>query len=592
MREFAAGASGKRPKDGRDLEYFKLYLKYLRPHSWSIALGFLVIPLITVVHLLQPVLIKQGIDVDIAAGDMAGLQMTGTWFGLCVLLELVCRSLQSYLFQKVGIQSVTALRKDLFDHLLKQSSSYFDRNPVGRLTTRVSSDIEALNETFSSGLITLLADLLNIIGIAAIMFYLSPELTLVTLAFVPPIILVVNYFKTKLRTYYTRIRTSISSLNTNLEEQLSGYRIVQLFLREEKNYKKFQEENNNYKRANMGSISYDSLLYSIMDAVSSVVIGVIIWFSFERVIDGAFTLGLLVAFIDYTRKFFQPLRELSGKFAILQAALAALEKIFVSFSVNEELETGEEVLEKSRSTIEFKNVSFSYPGFEDKPVLKSLDFNLEPGAVLAIVGPTGGGKSSISKLVSLLYDNYEGEILFGDTELRTFSTSSVRSRIAVVTQDVEIFSDTVEFNISLGSPDISPEDCEAAAKLVQADKFINELPEGYQTRLEAGGSQLSAGQAQLLSFARALAANTPIIILDEATAAVDSLSENLLQKATEHVLREKTVLVIAHRLSTIREASEILAIKEGQIIERGDHESLVAADGYYAKLFQMQFAHI
>ncbi len=592
MREFAAGSSGKRSKDGRDLEYFKLYLGYLNPYSLSIGLGFLVIPVITVVHLLQPVLIKKGIDVHIAEGDMAGLQFTGMLFGFCVLLELCCRSLQSYLFQKVGIQSVTALRKDLFDHLLKQSSSYFDRNPVGRLTTRVSSDIEALNETFSSGLITLLADLLNIIGIAAIMFYLSPELTLVTLAFVPPIILVINFFKTKLRTYYTRVRNSISALNTNLEEQLSGYSVVQLFLREQKNYSKFKEENNRYKRANMGSISYDSLLYSIMDAVSSVVIGVIIWFSFESIIDGSLTLGLLVAFVDYTRKFFQPLRELSGKFAILQSALAALEKIFNSFNVNQELKTGSEVFSEDKASIEFKNVSFSYPGFEDKPVLKGLDFTLNSGEVLAIVGPTGGGKSSISKLISLLYDNYQGEIFFGAKELRGFSTSSVRSKIAVVTQDVEIFSDTVEFNIGLGDPKITPEKCREAAKLVQADQFISELSEGYQTQLEAGGSQLSAGQAQLLSFARALAADTPIIILDEATAAVDSLSEGLLQKATEHVLRKKTVLVIAHRLSTIREANEILAIKEGEIVERGNHESLLAADGYYAKLFQMQFAHI
>lgn len=595
MREFAAGREG-RPKTkvekGQDLKYFKLYLNYLRPHKVALLLGFLAIPIITVVHLLQPVLIKIGIDRDIANSDLGSLKITALWFGLCVVIELVCRSLQSYLFQKTGIQSVTALRKDLFQHILKQSSTYYDKTPVGQLTTRVSSDIEALNETFSSGVITLLADILNILGIAGIMFYLSPRLTLYTLAFVPPILLMVNFFKKKLRTYYTSIRNSVSKLNSYLQEQLSGYDIVQLYLREEKNFKAFSQENNVYKKANMGSIAFDSLLYSIMDASSSIIIGLVIWFSFSNFIEGSITLGLLVAFIDYIRKFFQPLKELSSKFAILQAALAALEKIFNSFSIDTEIQAGDAIPKSTLQAVSFNKISFAYPGFEDKQILDNVSFDIQPNEVVAIVGPTGGGKSSISKLLSLLYTNYDGKIMYGDRELREFDLNGFRSQISIVTQDVEIFSNTVEFNISLGDPQISLEECKNAAKLVGIHQYLDELPQGYQTRLSSGSQGLSSGQAQLISFARALARNAPIVVLDEATAAVDSLSEKLIQEATKTILEKKTVLVIAHRLSTIQHANQIIALKNGRIVEKGNHQELLKKDGYYAKLFQMQFSHI
>ena len=575
----------------KDLNYLRLYSAYLKPHWKLLGFGFVIIPLISVVHLIQPFLMKKGIDENIANSDFDGLFITASLFGFFVLLELIFRSTQSYIFQRVGIQSVTALRKDLFSHILKQSSSYYDKTPSGRLVTRVTSDIEALNETFSSGVVTLLADILTLLGVLACMFYLNTKLTLIALISIPPLFLLVNYFKKRLRHYYNGIRSAVSRLNSYLQEQLEGYLIVQLFLREDKNFRGFQKENEEYKQANMGSIVHDSLLYSVMEGISSVVIAFMIFYGFGEFEDKAITLGLLVAFIELVRKFFQPLKELSSKFAILQAALAALEKIFSAFAINEIVPSGKEVLNNEEFSLEFKNVSFSYPGYEDKPILKNISFKINPGEVIAIVGPTGSGKSSISKLVSHLYSGYEGSILVSGKELRELCIDSLRKKIASVTQDVELFSRDIDFNISLGNPEVSDEDIKEAADLAEIGSFIETLPEKYKTKLLSKGQLMSAGQAQLISIARALAQKTPFVVLDEATASVDSLSEQRLQAATEEVLKNKTVLVIAHRLSTIRQADKIIALKDGEIVESGTHESLMKKDGYYKKLYQMQFSH-
>ena len=576
----------------QDLNYLKLYSSYLKPHWKMLSFGFLVIPLISVVHLVQPFLIKKGIDEHIAAGDLAGLGVTASLFGLCVFLELLFRSSQSYIFQRVGIQSVTALRKDLFSHILGQSSTYYDKTPTGKLVTRVTSDIEALNETFSSGVVTLLADILTLLGILACMFYLSPKLTIITILVVPPLMLMVNYFKKKLRYYYGKIRTSVASLNAYLQEQLEGYQIVQLYQRENKNYQGFNKENNVYKRANMGSIVHDSMLYSMMEGVSSVVIIFMIFYGFSELESGAITLGLLIAFIEYIRKFFQPLKELSSKFAILQAALAALEKIFSAFNEQTRIASGSKKPSMDKFSLRFSDVSFNYPGFEDKQILKSISFEINAGETVAIVGPTGSGKSTVSKLVSHLYTGYQGQIFIGDTEMSELELEALRKHISVVTQDVELFSNTVLFNITLGDENITLEQAKEAARLAQIDQFIESLPQAYQTNLQAKGSKISVGQAQLITLARAIVGNTPFVVLDEATASVDSMSEQKLQTAIKNVLEQKTVLVIAHRLSTIKQADKIIALKDGEIVESGNHEELMAKDGYYAQLFKVQFSHL
>lgn len=587
MREFAAGMSGEK---GRDLSYLKRFWPYVKPQRLALFLGLIIVPLITLVHLAQPILIQRGIDDYILKGDLSGLSGVAGLFGLCVMLELIFRSSQSYIFQLVGVKSVTKLRDDLFGHILGQSSSYYDKTPTGKLVTRVTSDIEALNETFSSGVVTLIADILTVLGILGCMLWLSPKLTLITLLAVPPLFIIVNHFKKKLRAYYGEIRTTVARLNAYLQEQLEGYQIVQLFQREKRNYAGFQAENQAYKKANLGSIRNDALLYSSMEGVTSVVIVVMIYAGAVELGQGTITLGLLVAFIEYIRKFFQPLKELAGKFAILQAALAALEKIFSSFDIQTEIASGSKTLSKQEISLSFKNVSFSYPGHEDKPVLKDVSFTIEPGQTVAIVGPTGSGKSTISKLVSHLYPGYSGEIVLNQTELKDLDLNSLRHSVGFVNQDVQLFSDTVQFNIGLGNPEITSDEIVEAAKLAQADKFIQTLPSGYKTKLSSSSEGLSAGQAQLISIARAIAIKSPFLVMDEATASVDSLVERDLQTAISNLLKTKTVLVIAHRLSTIKKADKILALKAGEIIESGTHEELLEKNGYYSKLYRVQFA--
>lgn len=576
----------------RDFEYLMRFWTYLRNFKGLLSLALLLVPLVSVFQLVQPLLIKRGIDVNIANKDIAGLQYTALLFGLCVLLELICRATQSYLFQSIGIRSVTEVRDDLFRHILKQSSSYFDKTPVGRLTTRVTSDIEALNETLSSGLITLLTDILTLVGIVSLMFYLSVKLTIVTLVAVPVLFLIVNYFKSRLRVYYNDIRSALAKVNAYLQEQLDGYVIVQLFERERFNYQRFTEVNEEYKQANLNSIKFDSLLYSVIEAISTIVIALMLWYGFGELLDETITLGLLVAFIDYIRKFFLPLRELSSKFAILQAALAALEKIFDAFNLNHIVPEGSKNPPEHTGAISFEGVSFSYPGHENKPVLKDVSFHIQPGEVVAVVGPTGSGKSTLTSLLTRLYTGYTGSICIDGVELSELSNQALRERVSIVLQDVSLFSKDIFFNITLGNPNISPENVKKAAEMVQAASFIERLPGDFHYELQNKGSNLSSGQAQLISFARALAQDSPLIILDEATASVDSMSERTIQDAIEEILKRKTVLVIAHRLSTIKSADRILAMRDGQVVETGTHQQLIEQGGFYAKLFQMQYAHL
>ncbi len=575
-----------------DWDYLREYWKYLRKY-WSVLIwGFVLIPAISIFHLVQPLLLRHGIDQNILKKDIPGLYTTVFVFGLCVLLELVCRSAQSYIFQKVGIQSVTDIRRDLFRHLLTLSSTYFDKTPVGILVSRITSDIESLNESFSSGAVTLLTDLLTLFLIFVAMFVLSPKLTLVTLVFLPFLMLIVNYFRKKLRVLFNKIRSVAGALNGYLQEQLNGVQIVQLLRREKRNFQIFGRLSREYNQAALHSVYYDALLYSVVEATSSVVIGVILWKGYKAYLGETITLGVLVAFIEYIQKFFNPLKELSSKFAVLQQALAALEKIFQSFALKDRIPSGTRTISAPKGHLIFRNVSFAYPGFESKPVLKNISFEIKPGEVVAIVGPTGSGKTSISRLISHLYTGYRGDIELDGVEIRDLTLASLRSNISVVLQEVALFSGTIAFNITLGEEGIPLNAVKKVAEWVQLDNFIQTLPEKYATLLKGRNGCLSAGQAQLLSFARAILKKTPILVLDEATASVDSLNEKLIQKAIENIFKEKTVLVIAHRLSTIQKANKIIALRDGEIVETGTHEELMNANGFYAKLFRMQFTHL
>ena len=578
--------------NAKDSAYIKQYWQYLKPHKRLLGLSVGLIPVISFLHIVQPLLMKHGIDSNIMTKGLPGLTKTAALLALCISGEFILRATQAYMFQYIGQHSVTEIRKNLFTHVLDFSMTYFDKTPQGTITSRLTSDIESLNDSFASGVVTIVADILTVTGILIAMFMLSVKLTLVTLIVVPPLIIIVQFCQKRLRYHYNNIRSTLGQLNAAIQEQLEGIVIVQLFNRQVKNLGAIKALNREYRRSTTSSVIYDAFLYSFMESLGSVMIAVIIWVGWGQHQGGYLTLGLLVAFIDYIIKFFQPLKEMSNKVAILQHALAALEKIFGTFTIKDAIPKGQTQLPKIKGNIKVNNVSFAYPGHEEKAILNQISFHMPPGKVVAIVGPTGSGKSTINKLITNMYQGYSGDITLDGINVKEIAPQSLGHAISSVTQDVQLFSDTVRFNITMGNDAISDDAIWDALEGVQAQELVKSWKKGLDTVLSNRGMGLSAGQAQLIAFARALAADTPIVFLDEATAAIDSLSEQKIQAAIEVILKKKTVLVIAHRLSTIRMADTILAMKNGRIVESGNHDNLMDQNGFYAKLFRVQFESI
>jgi ATP-binding cassette subfamily B protein len=572
-----------------DKAYLISYWKYLKQYRLLLFLGLGLIPLVSFFHLLQPYFMKVVIDTAIPQSNLKQVYSVSAFFLICVLLEFSTKSLQAFIFQYIGLKTVTEIRKDLFNHVLLLSSSYYDKTPVGVLSNRLTSDIESLNDSFSSGLVTLLTDLLTLIGIIVAMYLLSPQLTLVTLCILPFLIIIVNFFRTKLRYFFDLIRSTIGKMNGFIQEQFQGIAVLQLFSQEKNREVYYDEINKSYTHYTVRSVSYDALLYSIVEGLNSILIGVIIFYAWGQYHSQTLTLGVLVAFIDYIQKFFTPLKEVSTKFAVLQQALSALEKIFGIFDIKNSIKYGHTHLEKINGNIRFDSVSFAYKDHEDKAILNKLSFNAKPGELVAIVGPTGSGKSTIMRLLCRLYDGYSGKIYIDDHDILTLDKNTLYQSFSIVNQEIKIFSESVLFNVALNNPAISRDRVEWACKLVHLHETIQSLPHAYDTQLGLGGIVLSQGQAQLLSFARALASTAPILLLDEATAAVDSLTEQKIQVALSALFKEKTSLVIAHRLSTIQHADQILTLHRGEIIERGTHAELLSKKGFYERLYQMQF---
>ena len=572
-----------------DKQYLIQYLQYLKRHKRRLTISLLSIPLIALIHISQPLILKHAIDNVFLNKQYDQLHLVASLLGLAVVGEFTLRSLQSFLFQHIGQHTVTDIRHDLFQHVTTLRMSYFDKTPQGVLTSRLTSDLESLNDSFATGVVTLIADILTIIGILTAMFLLSVELTLVTLLITPPLFIFVNICRKKLRTQYNRIRSTIGKLNASIQEQLEGLTIIQQYNRQTVNEAQFDELNTAYRKATISSVTYDALLYSVIESMASITLGIVIGYALGFQQNDAITIGLLVAFIDYIQKFFQPLKEISNKFAILQHALASLEKIFGLFNETDTMPVKDRALDHFSGKIHIDDVHFHYPSHPDKPVLNGISFEVKPGNTVAIVGPTGSGKSSIIKVLLGLYEGYKGSITLDDHELRDLDPRSIREHMVTVGQDARLFNRSIAFNITLGNPDISDDDVLEALAMANATHIIEALPNGIHSPINQFGQQLSAGEAQLIGFARALASPAPLILLDEATANIDSLNERAIQKATERLLKEKTVIVIAHRLSTIQHADTIIALKNGQIIEKGDHPSLIKADGFYSKLYRMQF---
>lgn len=520
-------------------------------------------------------------------GDLSGVRVMALLFLGVLVLSFVSNFSQVYLIQFTGQKFMYDLRMRLFSHLQRLSVSFFDRNPVGRLVTRVSNDVEVLSEMFSSVLITFFKDIFMLLGIVIVMLRLDLRLALVSFAVIPAIVYVTMYFRIKVRDAFRLVRLRIAKINASLQENISGMRVVQMFARESENYRRFSKINHDYFLANMRQIVIFAIFRPLIEIISAGAIALIIWYGGGQVLLEAISLGTLVAFLSYVQMFFQPIRDLSEKFNTLQAAMASSERIFLLLDSKDMIpEPGKPARIDVKGEVEFRNVWFSY-GAED--VLKDVSFKVKPGESIAIVGATGAGKTSIISLLERFYDVKNGSITIDGTDIRDLGKADLRSLIGLVMQDVFLFAGDVNGNIRLGNDSITEETVKRAAEYANASGFIEKMDGGYSAEVKERGVTLSAGQRQLLSFARALAFEPPILILDEATSNIDTETEALIQDALQRLMKGRTSIVIAHRLSTIQRVNRIIVLHRGRIVEEGTHQELLKKRGMYYRLYQLQY---
>jgi ATP-binding cassette subfamily B protein len=563
-------------------------LAYLKPYKLAVVSSFLLIVVMAGLDLVGPYLTKIAIDRHITKGDANGLAGVAVLYVLVLLAAFVVRFGQVYILQMTGQRIMLDMRRQIFGHLQKLELAYYDKNPVGRLMTRVTTDVDAVNELFTSGVVTVFGDLFTLLGIMGVMLALNWKLALVTFSVLPFFFLVTNWFRKGARESFRETRRWIARINAFLQENLTGMSVVQLFRREDRNVTAFAGINRKHADANLAAIFYYAVFYPAIDILAAVAIALILLYGGGRVLAGTLTMGALVAFIQYSERFWRPISDLSEKFNILQAAMASSERIFLL------LDTEPKVVALARAAapadvagrVAFEGVSFAYE--PDQWVLRDIDLTVEPGKSVALVGATGAGKTSIISLLMRFYDVQKGRVCLDGTDVRDWDLARLRSSLALVLQDVHLFSGTIASNIRLGS-DIPDERVRAAARAVHAHRFIEALPHGFDTEVKERGATLSVGQKQLLSFARALAHDPRVLILDEATSSVDTETEMLIQDALRVLLKGRTAIVIAHRLSTIQKVDEILVMHKGRIRERGTHQQLLAERRFYWKLYQLQY---
>jgi ATP-binding cassette subfamily B protein/subfamily B ATP-binding cassette protein MsbA len=520
--------------------------------------------------------------------DLNGLKILAIIFLSIIIIRFILNYLQIYVLQFAGVHSMYDLRMKLFGHLQKLPLSFFDKNPIGRLVTRVTNDIEVLAELLSEGLITILRDIFVMGVIFAAMLLINWQLALITFLVLPLIILFMVRFRKAIRRVYRAVRVKLAKINATMSENLSGILTTQLFNQEKNKSKEFSQVTKEYYKAEKRQLRVFALFRPLVDVMVHLAIALIIWYGGGQIISNRMSLGVLVLFISYVHRFFEPLYDLSQKYNILQSAMAALEKIFTLMDEKPEDYMGEiPSLKITQGKVELKNVWLAYN--DDEYVLKNIDLNVEPGEKVALVGETGAGKTSIIKLINRFYEFQKGDILIDDVPISNYSLEELRKNIGVVQQDVFIFSGSVKDNIRLYNPYISDDMIIQAAKYVNADKFIEKLPNRYDEKLKERGSMLSAGQRQLIALARVIATNPRIFILDEATSNIDTETEILIQDALEKVMKNRTSIVIAHRLSTIQNMDRIVVIHKGEIIEEGNHQELLHNHGFYYKLYRIQY---
>jgi len=567
----------------RLLRYLKPYLRYLVPALFlTLALNLL--------GVLQPKFTEYAIDWFIIPRKLDGLMLlVGLYFG-AQFFRFVFSYFQSILLNSVGQYVMFDIRRELYDKLQHQEIAYYDRNPVGRIMTRLTTDVDALNELFTQGVTDLLGDLVMIVAIISVMLWMDVRLTLVTLLTVPMLFGATTWFRRGARKGYDLVRTRIARINAFLQEHFAGAQTVQIFNAEEKSLGKFDRINDDHRRANIETIWYYAVFFPLVDLIGAVGVALIIWYGGYRVMQTKLTLGALVAFIQYSGFLFQPIRDISDKYNVLQAAVVASHRIFRTLDLPIAILNPATPQKSSRALgrIEFRNVWFAYQ--DENWILKDVSFTVEPGQSIALVGHTGSGKTTITNLLMRFYDIQRGKILLDGVDIRDWDLKALRENFAVVLQEVFLFSGTVAGNIRLGRDEITDERVVWAAQEVHADKFIDRLKGRYQSEVRERGAGLSVGQKQLISFARALAFDPALLILDEATSSIDTETEQLIQVAIERVMRNRTSIVVAHRLSTIQNASRIIVLHHGELREQGTHQELLTQRGLYWRLYKLQYA--
>ena len=573
-----------------DWQVLRRLVAYVRPYRGIFY--FLIFLTIATAALgtLRPFLIQKMVDVSIDQGDLRGVNQMFIWLIVLLIGHTIVSYLQTYYGGWLGQYIVRDIRVDLYRHILDLRLKFFDRTPIGVLVTRNISDVETLSDVFSEGLAAMIGDVLQLVFIMAFMFYIDWRLTLISLSVIPPLLFSTYVFKEKIKKSFQDVRTAVASLNSFVQEHLTGMSVVQIFNNEEREFRKFEKINQEHTRANVRSVLYYSVYFPVAEVLGAVGIGLLVWYAAQGQIEGTITKGALIAFILYNSLFFRPIRQIADRFNTLQLGLVSTERLLKLLDSKELIaDNGSYAPPTLRGDVRFDHVWFAYN--DEEYVLKDISFDVQAGQTVAFVGATGAGKTSIINLLSRFYDINKGEILIDGRDLREYDLKALRRQIGVVLQDVFLFAGSIRDNITLGSDDITEAQIWAAADLVGARRFIERLPGGLDYAVMERGATLSVGQRQLISFVRAMVYQPRIIILDEATSSVDSETEELIQEAIEKLMEGRTSLVIAHRLSTIQKADRIIVLDRGEIQESGTHEELLRHGGFYAQLYQMQYVN-